>query len=63
MNVTFTSEQEARIREIVGEVLGGVARQRADRLMSLVAADIEFGINASVGRPCAVLDPASCRQA
>lgn len=41
----FTEEQEMRIKEIVGEAIAAVERHRQERSLSLLEADVEFGIS------------------
>ena len=63
MSPSFTDEQEARIRQIVGEALVGAARQRAERRMALDMTDIEFGLISCSDHPCEARDQAAHHRA
>lgn len=60
MTAPFTPEQEARVREIVSEALMGVERHRAERVLSHIEADIEFGVNFGSDRPSAAQHQGDC---
>lgn len=58
MSAPFTPEQEARVRQIVGEALVGVERERAARRMAALNSDIDYGITALWDHPSEALDQA-----